>query len=46
MVLLNRATTWLRVRVPENCISDCRDIQSLLDKLDEEERKDEFYTKI
>jgi dyslexia susceptibility 1 candidate gene 1 protein len=35
---LNRATTWLRVRVPEHCISDCEDIENHINTLKEEEK--------
>ena len=35
---LNRATTWIRTRSFDNCISDCTDIEDQIMALKEEER--------
>ena len=43
---LNRATTWLRVRAFQSCIADCEDIEGAMHGLKEEERVDEFYSKM
>lgn len=35
---MNRATTWLRTRAFDNCISDCEDIENQIESLKEDER--------
>lgn len=40
---LNRATTWLKMRVFQNCVADCDDIENQIMALKEAEREDDFY---
>lgn len=43
---LNRATTWLKVRMFHHCVADCDDIENLINALKESERDDPFYHKL
>jgi len=46
MVFLNRAACWLKIRAFENTVKDVDDILTIIAKVGEDEKKDDFYAKV